>query len=399
MKFTSWGLVVIGLGLPTYLVRLQIWGLPTNLLDILVGVAVVIFVRENWREIRARRLDYFDWGAGLILMGATVGVLVAPEQKMALGAWKSWIFLPLIIFEMMRFQARRDAQIVPKFLVAASASAGFLSLWGLGEIWSGTEDSPDGRLQSIFTNANQLALLVAPLLAWLVVALCLPQFRQILRENFWQKIGTGGLALALGAALILSRSYGGFLALGGSLALAFWFLPVRRIWKMVALGILVLALGSLGILEMQTGKFAQMLDLQNRSSSSVRLEIWQVAAGLGQQHLWAGIGPNQFQHEYQRAAAEILGREPLEWNHPQPHNLLLAFWLQTGLWGLAGFLLVLLAGIPRYAPAKLPYYAALGVILLHGLIDTPFWRNDLAIIFWVIVAGISAWRVPKKLAE
>ena len=30
--------------------------------------------------------------------------------------------------------------------------------------------------------------------------------------------------------------------------------------------------------------------------------------------------------------------------------------------------------------------AALSAILIHGLVDTPYFKNDLSIIFWVLIA-------------
>ena len=51
-----------------------------------------------------------------------------------------------------------------------------------------------------------------------------------------------------------------------------------------------------------------------------------------------GIGPGNFQNkylEYQKYFPPYL-----EWSAPQPHNIFLAFWLESGLLGLAGFVII-----------------------------------------------------------
>ncbi len=79
-----------------------------------------------------------------------------------------------------------------------------------------------------------------------------------------------------------------------------------------------------------------------------------------------------------------------------PHNLYLMFWLSTGVIGLVSFLwlIVLLFRtvfmIEQHDGRKrmaVICAAMLVGILVHGLVDTPIWKNDLALQFWMI-AGI-----------
>jgi O-antigen ligase len=88
---------------------------------------------------------------------------------------------------------------------------------------------------------------------------------------------------------------------------------------------------------------------------------------------------------------------PLEWLVAKPHNLYLNLWLETGLLGLIGtlwFLGLYLRRMRRH-PAGSIYAAAVVSILVHGLVDTPLFKNDLALIAVVIVAMGLASSAPE----
>ena len=78
-----------------------------------------------------------------------------------------------------------------------------------------------------------------------------------------------------------------------------------------------------------------------------------------------------------------------------PHNIFLDFWTETGILGLVAFTWLVLdyarhawATVRRKSELR-PYYIALTaaaiVIITHGLIDVPFFKNDLAFLTMAIV--------------
>ncbi|OGI21597.1 MAG: hypothetical protein A3J06_01000 [Candidatus Moranbacteria bacterium RIFCSPLOWO2_02_FULL_48_19] len=112
-----------------------------------------------------------------------------------------------------------------------------------------------------------------------------------------------------------------------------------------------------------------------------------------------GIGLGRFQEvylEYQKYFPPYL-----EWAVPQPHNLYLAVWLQTGLLGLIGFILLVSRAIILLIKNKSRESALLlGLLtlyLIYGLFDTPFFKTDLAFSFWLVIALIMT--LPKPEAE
>ena len=83
----------------------------------------------------------------------------------------------------------------------------------------------------------------------------------------------------------------------------------------------------------------------------------------------------------------------LEWAVPQPHNIFLAFWLQAGIVGIIGFIYMIImlysrVSIKNYAELHWLAVSFLTYFLIHGLVDTIYWKNDLALIFWLF-AGIA----------
>jgi O-antigen ligase len=82
-----------------------------------------------------------------------------------------------------------------------------------------------------------------------------------------------------------------------------------------------------------------------------------------------------------------------------PHNIFLNFWSELGLagvllfiWIIVKYLLVsfkLLAKDNKNKFIILGFLSAMVVIITHGLVDVPYFKNDLAIMFWVLVAMIS----------
>ncbi|KKQ00231.1 MAG: hypothetical protein US09_C0017G0018 [Candidatus Moranbacteria bacterium GW2011_GWD1_36_198] len=82
----------------------------------------------------------------------------------------------------------------------------------------------------------------------------------------------------------------------------------------------------------------------------------------------------------------------LEWAVPQPHNIFLAFWLQTGFLGFIGFLFLLLFTFTtlwqqlknkKNTALTAPLLGFFIYSILHGLVDTIYWKNDLAFLFWI----------------
>lgn len=86
--------------------------------------------------------------------------------------------------------------------------------------------------------------------------------------------------------------------------------------------------------------------------------------------------------------------QPLE-IYLYPHNLVLNFWSELGLAGLLLFIWIILKyfwlGIANFKFSinkftNIGLISAMVVIIVHGLVDVPYFKNDLAIMFWLFIA-------------
>jgi O-antigen ligase len=119
--------------------------------------------------------------------------------------------------------------------------------------------------------------------------------------------------------------------------------------------------------------------------------LWQAALRIGTDNFFLGIGPGMFQKHYLDYQKYFIPY--LEWAVPQPHNILLAFWIQNGVFGVVGFVLLVFwffkNGILRKNAGNRGLYALLMLIMVyflaHGLVDTTYWKNDLSLVFWLII--------------
>ena len=80
-----------------------------------------------------------------------------------------------------------------------------------------------------------------------------------------------------------------------------------------------------------------------------------------------------------------------------PHNIILNFWSEVGFFGLLIFMWLIAKQLflsfksatknkERDRFLTLGVGTAMTAIIIHGLVDVPYFKNDLAIIFWVIIA-------------
>lgn len=379
---------------PLYLVRGTFVGIPITLPELVLGVLALLFLFQKF-EFRWK-----DWKlppVWLFLFAGIVGFWVVPAEAFmvdgtafptemkALGILKGWILAPMIYFVMARSVFREKPSMILWALRALLVSGMVLSIMALQQVITGEYLTPDLRASGPFESANYLALYLGPLVVYSGMA-----FLESRNKGDQFLLGVGFFLGML--ALFFTKSYAGFIAVmaGFSLALLLWVRQKgsRAFWATFSVMALVgvILVGS----QLGTEKFTQFLDFAGRSSSSVRIQIYEISAHLIFQNPIFGIGLGQFEQQYQAVAVEVLEAAPFEWNMLHPHNIFLAFWLNMGLLGLGAF--VWMTGKAflwiTEKDSKERHLAALMlvVMLVHGLFDTPYFKNDLAFQFWLLMA-------------
>lgn len=385
------GLVMTLLLVPTYLIKVSAAGIPTNLFElVVVGLLIAWVVRlgpkqaaiESYAAIKPLVLPI-----GLLAVGLVVAAGVAPAPMIAIGIIKGWFVVPLVLYVLTsRLLKTVSAEEMIGALLLSTLPISLAALW---QVATGQFITVDGRASAWFDSANYLAMYVVP-----ITVLGGVLFKS---DGPIYRIGLGLIGIINLVALYFSFSYGGWLGLGAGL-LVWGIVAWRRYWK-TWLWALVLPV-AIGWWQLQAGKLAHMIDFSQKSSASVRLQVWQTAWLMIREHWLLGLGAGQFRDQYLQYVTRIFP-VPLETAILHSHNLYFEFWLGSGLIGLAGFVwLVWQTGRRLWGQLTLlsvGLLASLASVLGHGLVDTTYWKNDLAAVVWVILA--LAWWAPSGLLQ
>lgn len=386
------GLLVFVACLPLYLIKLDIGPLPTNLLELLFVVLTTVwilgFVSERRRD-SVRQLvtnnRYLFVGITCVLLGAIVGLTQTADVAGGLNIIKSYLVEPIILgFIIWNVSRSSEHFRVLEFFVALAVPVIVLGVVAVFQALTGyTIPSTwvtEGRVTSLYPYPNALSHFIAPIFT--VIAVFLTDGKSRMSRLQRHLLVS---ALVLGAlAVILAQTEAAILAIFGSLFLAS-FLYARGPRFTIPLAgfalLLVLVMPPIRTVVLQK------VTLQDWSGQT-RIAQWQeTTAWLASdpRHLLLGAGPNNYpiaiQPFHTHTHLEIF---------QYPHNILLNTLVEFGLLGVIGFLLILccIAHITKHASHR--YYvvalaAGLMEMVIHGLVDVPFLKNDLAMLTSVLL--------------
>ena len=384
----------------------------------------------------------------LFILSATISIFIAPDLYKALGIWKAYFIEPIILlliglnlFKPARttaaakgggtesalnlFKPARTTAAVfgggteivlnsKNIIFALSISALLVSLfavyqkftgfmvpytfWGKGEVF---------RVTSFYGFPNAIGLFLAPLvpLFFYTVISNLPKAgEKSLRwgkstyKGFLAALGMTGLIILSLLSICFAHSTGAVVALFSGLIITGLFFKKTRIFSIIfillILLLLVLSLWNGFIFNFIPEKIIQELTLQDWSGF-VRKVGWQESLEMLKNNFIFGAGlsgyPEVFAEYHKIDFIEIF---------QYPHNIILNFWSEIGLGGLIIFILLIIyyfykiyktyvKGAFRPKAGSICYFSfflfwSMMVILIHGLVDVPYFKNDLAILFWVL---------------
>ena len=388
--------------MPLYVVRWHVGPLPTTLLENLVLLTALLYSITLWRHHAPlpRRTPY-DIPILVFLLAGAIGILIAPDHRAALGIYRAFLLEPIAMFYVATAVLRSVADVKP-VLIAGAISA---SLYSIAVIATFAAELVAGGLNpsdapGVFgINPNAVALYLEPVAA---VAGGFVLFGGS-RNSRW--MGFGVLAFVL-PALACTLSRGALLA--GAVLAVVAVLSVRDLrLRLALLGGAVVAGVALSQVPFVAARLAHQLD-PHYSTLALREAIWSVTLRMLRDHPIFGAGING----YQTVMAPYRTRNL----HPEPyaHNILLTTWSEVGLIGLIAFAAILFGLLWRaattfssardlYRPLLWGLLGAWVVIIVHGLVDSPYWKNDLSLEFWILAAlevvAIAALRDQQARAE
>lgn len=384
----SIGLLIVAL--PTYLLRGNIGPLPTTALEMAFGAIALLwlvkYAHADWPKLKelAKKNKLIFIFTALFLTGTFIAALTNPNLLKALGLWRAYFLEPIILFAIIA--ARQiDYKFLRDSLAISSISVSTLAIIQMvfggpfpPSLW---DDQLFGRPTSFFTTPNAIGLFITPILLLLLPALSRLLNKKMERGDFCR---TGIFILGL-LAVLASFSQGAWAALGAGV-LVYLFVIGKR--KSVAT---ILTLGILTVVLIPSLRSA--FTFQDQAGQN-RLTLWTYSMEYltaSPKHFVLGSGLRMFFNEVQRPHYNVEEMERLIY----PHNIFLNFWLETGLAGMVSFFGVfgylIYCGIKIYKKDRLFGAAILGALIafiIHGLVDVPYFKNDLAMMFWVLAGMI-----------
>jgi putative inorganic carbon (hco3(-)) transporter len=324
----------------------------------LVWVARLLFRPETVAHPQARDLPLL-----VLLIAVVVGLAIALQPSPVIRVFLLWTLFVCVYFQAQSFTPRQMRTVIRAFAVGAGILGAIGAVKYLNSpnarLYAGGTATGD-RASGTFTQANYFAsLLQLALLPGIALAL------SDLRRNAWM---VPWIVAAVGG-LLFSLSRGGISGFAiGLLLLLVWN---RARWIALALTFVFVLLTILNanpiVKSDQFGNVTERLSTISHPGESVtnnRPRIWSTAINVTEAHPFFGVGVNQFQDEAARQSLTERGA-PLE----NAHNIFLSLSAETGLIGLAAFL-VFVVELGRRALRALAVDSTLPLALALGLAAT-----------------------------
>ncbi len=440
----DWALMLIIAALPSYLIRFTLLGIPFTLLElmILLSFASWIFdvlkgqrfnIKKYWQG-RKNRIQYpFRWEIVALLLISFGAVLIASANSSALGIFKAYFIEPILSFILVLNIFGSDKKRFQKIiwpLVVSALAVSILAIYQkitgqliFNDFWAAAATR---RSVSFFGFPNAVGLYLGPI----VVILSSVFHQKLLEKKNIKEIIVLSVTIILSLLAILFAQSEGAL-IGIMAAAVFYGLLVNKKCRWMTLFALVTGL----VLIVSVPKAfdyvkhkATLTDL----SGQIRRQQWietKKMMVVDNRWIW-GAGLSGYQDsvrpfhqegifvrnddpnwlEKVRTSADYRAQvwQPTE-IYMYPHNIFLNFWTELGLLGMLLFAWIIFRYI--YLSTKLYLvekkkgvndYLILGLgsamvaILVHGLVDVPYFKNDLSVFFWLLLASLGIYLINRK---
>lgn len=392
-------------------------------------------------------LNYpFGVEASLLLVISFLAVAVSGFSDNALGIWKAYFFEPILFFILVINVFQKKEKNILWALLFSAFFVSFLAVWqkftGLfifNDFWAAEETR---RAVSFFGYPNAVGLYLGPLIllffGWLSHVMMSEKNERIIFKQFFNskifKIIFVSLNIVLALlAIYCAKSEGALIGVIVGLMVFGILVGGKARWVTIIM-VIVFTVGIMSYQPMRSYAI-QKITLQDLSGQ-IRLQQWRetwqmlnngkIMTGAGLANYQAQVAPYHqegiffnrdndpdfhrktvFNEEYRKKYWQ-----PVE-TYLYPHNIFLNFWSELGLAGLLLFVWIIgkyflithritrnlptgQAGAYHEKYLVLGLVGAMVVIVVHGLVDVPYFKNDLAVMFWILMAMFSLINIEKN---
>lgn len=372
--------------LPSYFIRFNIGPLPTSVLEITFGSIFFVWIwkysRIDWAEIKNfyQERKFFCLSVVAFFIFSILGIFTSNHHIQALGIWRAYFLEPILFFLILISRRKYiNSYELIWFLSLSTISISVLAIMQklTGQFYSPTLEVSElnGRVTSFFTTPNAIGLYVAPIIPLMIYGL-----KDEKRKNIYLLV----ILLAL-VGLFLSFSQGAWVALVVSAVLGLYLSGQR---KLTGIFLLLFFLTVIFF-----NPLRENLLFKSQSGHN-RLVLWDYTWDFltkSPKNFVLGAGIKEWFERVQKPVNDFKKIEPLI----SPHNIFLNFWSEIGLFGALLFVFIYIIGVKeavkKYCNNKIfgiILICALVIFLIHGMVDAPYFKNDLSFLWWVIAAII-----------
>ena len=443
-------ILAIVFALPSYLIRFEVLGIPFTFLEAMILIVFAFFVIQKGPEIIKRiknkinnkslnKLQNYPFRYEIIaiLLVAYLAVFFSGFSLSALGAFKAYFLEPIILYILIinYFHIKNDWK---KIVWALSLSALLISivaffqqisgLYIFNEFWAQAETR---RVTSVFPYPNALGLYLAPVVL-LTLGLSTSYLKDLKRLK--NKFISASLLLIILISLLamyFAKSEGALIAT--SISIFIYLLIYNKQTRIIAISLIIISSTILS-LSPQTHSYIKDKALLRDKSGQIRISQWQETwQMLKDDNNWlSGVGLLNYQEKvapYHQEGIFIKDYQDPDWLRKTlfnqkfrqsawqpleiylyPHNIALNFWVELGLLGLIIFMFlfikiyikaikVLQNNQKQFKPMLVAIISSLSAIIIHGLVDVPYFKNDLTALFWIIISLLALIIIHSKNHE
>ncbi len=402
-KINLYLIYLICFGLPGYLIRFDILGIPTTALEILLYIVALItivnlIVNKKSTNISKFFKKYWIFITAIVLffISGIVAIVVSPVKMVALGQFKALIFDPILFFFIILANNENEKSI-GNVLYSFSLSGIYVGSFSLYQYLLGNF-TDDHRIVGIFGyTPNYTAFYLVPLAIIASYDLFI-NFNK--RNKIYSVLEIISIIVSL-IAIYLSGSRAAILALIGALVIGYaikylYITQIRWYWKSIIASIIIICSLAVGW-QYTKPNFSLSPEEGGRitASNNIRFEIWNTTVKniLFENDKWLfGVGLGNYQDYFTNLTNDWVNYAV--WISPKAltaHNLWLSTWVSLGILGLIAFFaitIIMIKNINLKNQISFSILLAIIAILIQGMVDTPYWKNDLSLMWWLFAAII-----------
>ncbi|MEI7792444.1 MAG: O-antigen ligase family protein [Candidatus Berkelbacteria bacterium] len=379
--------------IPFYVFRFDIVGIRTNLLEVVIALAFAFVAIDT--IFTERKFKFGSYWPYVFLLLSVLATTFAYDNEKAVGILKGWFLVPAMYY-LVVLNLFRSKEKIAKLLSFLAVPTLLLSVWAILQHFGivtklfyqvGNADLDQYLTAPIrafgpFDSPNSLAMFLAPAICLLLIPI------NSIEKQIWKILSFLSLAIPL-FALYFTASRASFLAV---LFAVFIFALIGYIKTKKAA---FLTLSVVFLLGVGLGLFFSVStnNAGRAASNTVRAKIYHYSIELAGQNWLKGVGLGGYPAAIDKFTVNDVEFHTYNLSYAiHPHNIFLAMWLNLGLFGLLCFI-ALLVDFMRAATKRLKsdqwrvatfVLMAMSTIIIHGLFDTTYFKNDLSVIFWLI---------------